>query len=165
MKSEQRCAGIACHIGKTTGYGCPGEACGLEQLADRGVVRLPWRNDEQEKEFPEGVCGTAREAPTGSLLGDPSSSSAGTPPSEGAGGPVPSAPIDRRVGITRNYPTTMPLGDAIAAHRAFIGNRALDQRFELDTLNLDNGFVAITGYYLPGPDEARDLNELFGMIA
>ncbi|WP_287459208.1 hypothetical protein [Sphingomonas sp.] len=113
-----------------------------------------------------GVCGTAREAPTGSLLGDPSSSSAGTPYSKGAGGPVPSAPIDPRVGITRNYPASMSLSEAISLHRAFIGKRAgLDKRFELDTRNLGNGFVALTAYYVPGPDEARDLNELFGMIA
>lgn len=116
--------------------------------------------------YPGGVCGTAREAPTGSLLGDPSSSSAGTPHSEGAGGLVPSAPIDPRVGITRNYPASMSLSEAISLHRAFIGKRAgLDKRFELDTRNLGNGFIALTAYYMPGPDEARDLNELFGMIA
>lgn len=127
---------------------------------ERGVMRVLTPTNSP------GVCGTAREAPTGSLLGDPSSSSAGTPHSEGAGGPVPSAPIDPRVGITRNYSTAMTVADAIAAHRAFIGRAAsLSPRFELDTLNVGNGFVAVTAYYVPGPDEARDLNELFGMIA
>ncbi|WEK43628.1 MAG: hypothetical protein P0Y64_02000 [Candidatus Sphingomonas colombiensis] len=118
------------------------------------------------QEYPGGVRGTAREAPTGSSSGDPSSDAAGTPHSEGAGGIAPSAPIDRRVGITRNYPATMPLAEAIAAHRAFIGRDAsLSSRFELDTLNLRNGFVAITAYYVPGPNEVRDLNEMFGLIA
>lgn len=127
---------------------------------ERGVVRAM-----QSANSP-GVCGTAREAPTGSLSGDPSSSAAGTPRSEGAGGPVPSAPIDPRVGITRNYSTAMSLADAIAAHRAFIGRAAgLSSRFELDTLNAGNGFVGITAYYVPGPHEVCDLNELFGLIA
>jgi len=47
------------------------------------------------QEYPGGVCGTAREAPTGSLSGDPSSGIAGTPHSEDAGGLVPSASIER----------------------------------------------------------------------
>jgi len=69
------------------------------------------------------------------------------------------------IGITKNYPAEYSLDQVLRAHRSFAsGSMARIDRFEIDDLNIDNGFVAVRAIGPALEADVEGLDELFGMM-
>lgn len=83
----------------------------------------------------------------------------------GYGSKVNPEPADTEIGITKNYPAEYSLDQVLRAHRQFAaGSMTSVSRFEVDDLNIDNGFIAVRAIGPVNPDDVEALDEIFAKV-
>lgn len=69
------------------------------------------------------------------------------------------------IGIIKNYGAEYSIDQVLRSHRAFaLQSMSSITRFEIDDLNIDNGFVAVRAFGPPHEEELAMLDEIFGMM-